>query len=250
MCPAPPTGHAPRHTPLETPLSSPRPSCWPFHAGHAPSWPRPRPPSCPSSPLWVPYASGHLRPDAGCWSLRAKQQWRLTRAGAGLWPPGSASRCDFGGSLHVWSLSVNLKWPCDKARRPPLFHFVSTNHSRKCSLDLARQKKSSQGEDPPSPLPLPPKSVPVGTATKSSSEGFSFSTPMCEHTSPLPRSAKDCRLGRKEPRTSKNAGFPKGAFCRVQSARRSPAEPGSWCALGAPWGGIMTSGSNSSSAIW
>ena len=170
--------------PLDTPLITPpppRPSCW---ARPLASPRRTRPLLAPPPPSLVPLLSSldplcfRVSSTVGCWSFQAKQQWRLTRAGAGLWPPGSASGCDFGGSLHVWSLSVNLKWPCDKARRPPLFHFVSTNHSRKCSLDLARQRKSSQGEDSPSPLPLPPKSVPVGTATKSSSEGFSFSTPI------------------------------------------------------------------------
>ena len=153
----------------------PSPSHW-----TRPSWARPLAFPCRTRPSWPrpallgapPFLFGSLLLPGifyGGWSLQAKQQWRFTRAGAGLWPPGSASGCDFGGSLHVWSLSVNFKWPCDKARRPPLFHFVSTNHSRKCSLDLARQRKSSQGEDSPSPLPLPPKSVPVGTATKSSS---------------------------------------------------------------------------------
>ena len=157
VCPAPPAGHAPRHH------ASPRVRPPAFPCRTRPS--APPSPSVPVFPLWVTYTSGRLGPDGGCWSLRAKEQWRLTRAGAGVWPPGSTSGRDFGGSLHVWSLSVNLKWLCDKARRPPLFHFVSTNHSRQCSLDFVRKRKSSQGEASPSPLPS--KSVPVGTAAKS-----------------------------------------------------------------------------------
>lgn len=156
----------------------PSPSHWTRPSGHHAS-PRVRPPAfpCRTRPSLAPPSPSVPRPSSlghlyfraswssdGCWSLRAKQQWRLTRAGAGVWPPGSTSGCDFGG-LHVWSLSVNLKWLCDKARRPPLFHFVSTNHSRQCSLDLVHKMKSSRGEASPSSLPS--KSVPVGTAAKS-----------------------------------------------------------------------------------
>ena len=181
---APPLGTRPSHRPR--PLSSFFP-----------------PPHFRSGSLLLP---GVLGRKVGGGAIRAgsrtsfgNRPWRLTRAGVGAWPPGSASGFALGGGLACLEPQHQLKWPCDRGRRPPLFHFVSTHLGLavwhpplQSSLDFVCQTKSGRGEGAGFPrsftLGLKCPAPAVTTAT-SGSEGCCFLIPTQVRThKPLPRS--------------------------------------------------------------
>lgn len=121
-----PAGHAP-HRPLSSPRDTPLSSAPPLAVVFPP--PTPPPSALGPSSFRASWAGrwggggGAIRP--GSRTSFGNRPWRLARAGPGAWPPGSASGFALGGGLACLELQHQLKWPCDRGRRPPLFHFVS-----------------------------------------------------------------------------------------------------------------------------
>ena len=141
----------------------------PLPPGHAPPWPRPRPP-CPSFPLWVPYSiPGVLvrTMAVGRFGLSSSADEQGLGLAFGL----PVLLQDLTSEAVCISGASALKWPCDKARRPPLFHFVSTNRSRQCSLGNPVRVRLPQ-------VPCPQTLSLLAPQPSLSSEGFSFSTPI------------------------------------------------------------------------